>query len=427
MMRAKNLQKLMLLCFALSLSWLAGCSGGISGTGAGSGGSGTGNNSNGLAGTEAGDSNVADGLPVFSFVPDEGIRLACASVPRIGKAKDVYYLYHAAASAGADGGANSARVATSVDAFSFGSPEPLQTRLRETKSGKPIIETNRVGFPEVVTLKSDGLMAETPSTDIDTTSETACTPLAYRIFKHNGALGGFGNAVVSECSQDGQWFMAESGERLISEDGGKLGVSTAFTLGNQIQLFTMDGQSPNAQGEFQHRVWHYQAEDAVGDRFSLVSADPLQSGPSLEAKDRQNDPAAYTLADGNAVIMTMRQHNGPINPPNVITGEIYGWSVAASNPSKVNALLPGQALDTSEHTDHSALPLIRAEDFSQAGHAVYSINDPSLMQLADGAYRLFVGALVNIDMLPENKALLECAEDIAGGKYSWVILSATSR
>lgn len=412
MIRVNILQKAMILGFALGLGWLAGCSGGISGTGAGSGGSGA-SDHNGLAGSENGDSSVIDTIPAFSFVPDEGIRQACASVPRIGKVDDRYYLYHASATPGADG----ARVSTSADAFNFSSPEPLATRLRENKSGKPIIETNRIGFPEIVALKSIELMADSETADIAAANESGCDPLNYRIFKHNGALGGFGNAITSECSQDGQWFMSETGERLISEDGGKLGVSTAFMLGKQIQLFTMDGQSPNTQGEYRHRVWHYRADDGLGDRFSLVSDDPLQSGPSVEAKDRQNDPAAYTLADGNAVIMTMRQHNGPINPPNVMTGEIYGWFVSSSSPDKVSAL----------QTDDVAVPLLSVDDFAQAGHAVYSINDPSLMQLADGSFRVFVGALINIDTLEENKALLECAEDIAGGKYSWVILSATSR
>jgi hypothetical protein len=113
--------------------------------------------------------------------------------------------------------------------------------------------------------------------------------------------------------------------------------------------------------------------------------------------------------------MTMKQHNGPINPPNVLTGEIYGWQVSESSPYEVIPVVSDQKVLRS---------LITVEDFVEAGHGLYSINDPSMIQLADGSYRLYVGALVDKNHYSEFPELEECTS--IGDRYSWVILSATS-
>jgi hypothetical protein len=113
----------------------------------------------------------------------------------------------------------------------------------------------------------------------------------------------------------------------------------------------------------------------------------------------------------------------------VLTGEIYGWQLMPSAPFTVRALSPANAgVDTAAGTgiamEHR--PLLGVETFASAGHAAYSINDPSMISLEDGSYRLYVGALVNIDSYPEYPELAECASGFSGGNYSWVILSATS-
>lgn len=390
------------LLFVLGVT---GCSGGIAGTGTG-GGSGSGGAEN--ADNSFIDSDSAEWTETASydggfsnFIPDEGVRLACASVPRIGQSSDTYYLYH---SAELDSGGAS-HFATSSDGFQFGVSQVAPTRIVDDGSDKPPIETDRTGFSEIVPLVQNE----------QSSGEGGCR---YRIFRHNSALGGFGDGISSECSEDGKWFRAEEGSRLLSMDGGQVGVTTAFNLEGDIHLFSMDGMSPNVMGEYRHRVWHYLSKDGKGDTFTLVSDDPLENGPTIEARDRHNDPMSYALDNGDVVILTMKQHNGPIQPPNVVTGEIYGSMVLPAFPSVVQALSPrgGDRGDT----------LISVEDFVAAGHDVYSINDPSMIQLADGSYRLYVGALVNVDHYASEVDLSACQQDMSGGNYAWVILSASS-
>ncbi|WP_157678423.1 hypothetical protein [Oleiphilus messinensis] len=352
------------------------------------------------------DDNAADTSPAFNFLPDEGIRQTCAAVPRIGYDTDseTYYLYHS--SELTSGG--STIFSSSANGFDFSAPQSAGTLIKDTTANMPPLWGDKTAFPQIVRLP-------TP-----TESET-CGAINYRIFSASGNLGqGFGSTLTSSCSEEGRWFLAEGNTLATSEDGGNMGVSTAITMNNLIHVFTMDGKSPNTENEYRHRVWHYQSTDGTGNTMELMSDDPLNNGPTIEAKDRQNDPMAFQYGDGHFIILTMKQHNGPISPQNVVTGEIYGWEIRDTDPESV-APLPPKDGDENQ-------PLLTVEDFVAAGHDVYSINDPSMIQITEQSYRMYVGALVNITRYPEYTGLSECAvqfgEDIT--QYAWVILSATA-
>ncbi len=347
-------------------------------------------------------------LPSFAFEADPGIRLACAAVPRIGfdATSAQYYLYHARA---LNSGAT-ATYALSSDGLTFGESQSVQTRIEADGSEKPPILNERTGFPEVVRLPEQ-------------VESAICGSIEHRIFHSNGKSEGnvgFGTGISSDCSKDGIWFQGEQTDWVLSPDGGEVGVTTAFVMNNRVHVFTMDGKSPNASQEYRHRVWHYRSTDAVGEQFELISDDPLNNGPTVEPRDRQNDPMSFEWATGKRVILTMKQHAGPINPPEVLTGEIYGWWLSDDNDTETVALAP--------YGGSASEPLITVEDFVAAGHDVYSVNDPSMYRMPDGSYRMYLGALVNIAQYPDNPELANCPASYPGksATYAWVILSARS-
>ena len=64
----------------------------------------------------------------------------------------------------------------------------------------------------------------------------------------------------------------------------------------------------------------------------------------------------------------------------------------------------------------------------EAGHDVYSLNDPSVLDLGLDGYRVYMGVLVDIASYPEQPDLNDCVarESDGGAQMAWVILSATS-
>ena len=195
---------------------------------------------------------------------------------------------------------------------------------------------------------------------------------------------------------------------------------SGIEMNDRIHLFTMDGQSPNDAGINRHRIWHYRSTDGTGDVLELLSDDPLNNGETPESSVRHNDPQALTLPNGDALLVTMQQHLGPIHPSSRRTGVIHGWRISGDDPTVVSPEFPdGSGGNT---------PLITPDAMVEAGHDVYSLNDPSVLDLGLDIYRLYMGALVDIASYPEQPALKDCVamESNDGAQMAWVILSATS-
>ena len=343
---------------------------------------------------------------ILPFEPDSGIRLLCAAVPRVGWAEDgSVVMYHSSQLTSGGGQFRS----VSSDGLSFGAseetPEEVGTFIDPDELA-PMLQ-DRDGFPGVVALPS-------------TSDRMWCNGGTHRIFSHNaGVSGTFGTGVTSLCSTDGKWFWDERDDRVISPDLGHTGVMSGIVMNNRIHLFTMDGQSPNDAGINRHRVWHYRSTDGTGDIFELLSDDPLNNGETSDSSVRHNDPQALILPNGDALLVTMQQHMGSIQPNSHRTGIIHGWRVSGADPTLVSPEFPdGSGGNT---------PLITPDAMVEAGHDVYSLNDPSVLDLGLDIYRLYMGALVDIASYPEQPALKDCVamESNDGAQMAWVILSAT--
>jgi hypothetical protein len=343
----------------------------------------------------------------FEFVPDEGVRLPCAAVPRVDWGADgQVYLYHSDQLTSGGGQAH----AVSADGFEFGSSTESEQVVGEpiTADDPPPMFHDRQGFPGVVALPA-------PS------SRTWCDGGTHRIYKHNGSISGtFGAGLTSLCSTDGRWFWSEPDDRVTSPDGGDMGVVTGVVMNGRIHVFTMDGKSPNDAGENRHRIWHYAATDDAGDVLELISADPLNNGETDTPESRHNDPQALLLSDSSALLVTMQQHNGPIHPDSYRTGVIHGWRVSAEDPTQVAPL--------NLNEDGGNTPLIEPEQMGEAGHDVFSLNDPSVLDLGDSQFRLFMGAMVDISQYPDHPEFSDCVarETMDGAQLAWAIVSATS-
>jgi|GEM_PF-6542477 hypothetical protein len=329
--------------------------------------------------------------PLSTLTPDDGVRLTCAAIPRIGQEGGTYYLYHNTELASETG----RQYATSTDALSFGSP-------------KKSVQENVNGKLFAVLTGSPGRQ-KLPSPSART---TPCMNPTHRVYTHNGALQGFGTGITANCSTDGERFASEGVDLITSEEGGQMGVVTSYALGGRVHVLTMDGMNDH------HRIWHYKSTDGTGDSFTLVSNDPLGNGDMKGGNIRHNDPFAYAMDDGSFLVLTMRMHGGNINPPNTRTGEIHAWRASAANGDSV----VGENLVAGENE-----ALIDVDDFVAAGHDVYSVNDPSVIKLADGRYRVYVGALLKAASYPSEDLSGCIAKNIKEDGYAWAILSATSQ
>ena len=344
---------------------------------------------------------------MLPFVPDSGIRLPCAAVPRVGWAEDGgVVMYHA--SHLTSGGGQFRAVSSNGLSFSASEETPEEIGTPIAPDEPPPILKNRDGFPGVVALPS-------------TSDRIWCNGGTHRIFAHNAGISGtFGSGVTSLCSTDGKWFWPERDDRVTSPDSGHMGVMSGIAMNDQIHLFTMDGQSPNDAGINRHRIWHYRSTDGTGDVLELLNDDPLNNGETPESSVRHNDPQALRLPNGDALLVTMQQHLGPIHPSSRRTGVIHGWRISGDDPTVVSPEFPdGSGGNT---------PLITPDAMVEAGHDVYSLNDPSVLDLGLDIYRLYMGALVDIASYPEQPALNDCVamESNDGAQMAWVILSATS-
>lgn len=213
----------------------------------------------------------------LELTPDEGIRVACASIPRIDRDDEGYYIYHDSKLTSMSGHS----FATSSDGLTFGSSSKSSSTMTEG-----VQWFDRKAFADRVQLPTTSDLTD------------ACNGASFRIYHHNGAFGGMGDGIHSKCSNDGTSFTLEQGERITSADGGRVGVVGAYALGERVYLLTMDGQNPGADGTNRHRVWHYQSTDGTGDSFELLSDDPLGQGSLTDTNFRHNDPVVRPLNNG---------------------------------------------------------------------------------------------------------------------------------
>lgn len=192
--------------------------------------------------------------------------------------------------------------------------------------------------------------------------------------------------MTSRSSTDGIHFTPDDGIRYTAPpDHLPIGVRDFFvnTSGDVILLYI------GAMGKENHYIRNAVSSDG-GEHFTLYADDALgdQNNPGLE---RDVDPKFVTLPDGRARLITMVQYQVPI-PGQRSCCKIYSFTSA----------------DGYTYTQDAGVRL-QSSDFTE--FTVWSLNDPWVILLPDGRYRLYVAALLQDDSMSEP---------------FWAILSATT-
>jgi hypothetical protein len=135
--------------------------------------------------------------------------------------------------------------------------------------------------------------------------------------------------------------------------------------------------------------------DDNGQSFQYYDGNPLHDAGTHDEGLNQRDPDAIVLDDGRIRIFTMVQ-GGPLAPHPGVRSVTSIYSFTSTDNGQTFTEDPGVRLNP--------------EDFTEFD--VWSLNDPSVIQLPDGRYRMYVAGLIST--LPD-------ASDA-----HWVILSATT-
>jgi len=200
---------------------------------------------------------------------------------------------------------------------------------------------------------------------------------------------------ISDYSQDGTVFVEEDGIRhdLSERDDCWAGVYTVFVDGDGGVVLMYNN---NVEDEITGKETIYVRKAySAGDGLNFV----FEDDDLLEIKDdvgrimSMADPNALVLDDGRVLLITMYQDQDAPMPPKGRTGDIYGFI----------------SEDGGRHFTSLGV-LFSWDDFKE--FEVRSLNDPKLVRLDDGSYKIYVAA-----MLP-----LEQGED---EEYTYIMVSAT--
>ncbi len=288
------------------------------------------------------------------FIPDAGFRVEEATIPEVGIHPDsgTVYMYY---KVGPDD-----YFATSNDGgldFSINPRSP-------TSPGDHTADPRCVLMPDV---DEDGLQV-------------------WRQYLWDRSLGYF----KSMISHDGLQYEPEEGIRYDPPDTEIVGVHTAYTTDDGRVGLMYIGDKGTTTGNVRLAY-----SDDNGQSFQYYADDPLHDAGTHDDGLNQRDPTANVLDDGSIRISTMVQ-GGPQAPfPGV---------------RSVTAIYSFTSMDNG--LTFKADPGVRLEPEDFTGFDVWSLNDPSIIQLPDGRFRMYVAGLVS--ELPD-------VSDV-----DWVILSATT-
>ncbi len=255
-----------------------------------------------------------------------------------------------------------------------------------------IFYSNKMVLPNdpssnVVARSEDGLTFT--ETGLDPNRVSAVNPFAtqlpdgtWRIYDLDAQRG----VVTSRSSTDGIHFTPDDGVRYTTPtEHLPVGVRDFFvnTAGDVIYLYI------GAMAKPEHHIRQAISTDG-GNTFTLYNDNVLgdQDKPDLE---RHVDPKFVTLPDGSARLITMVQEQVAI-PGQRACCKIYSFTSADGYTFTQD---PGIRLQTSDFTEFT----------------VWSLNDPWVIMLPDGRFRLYIAALVS---------------DGSSDKPFWAIVSATT-
>ncbi len=249
------------------------------------------------------------------------------------------------------------------------------------------------GPTRYVSTSTDGLNFAPPWTPTDHENDPRCTLMPYpdtngqpwwRLYRYHIAYDAF----ISSRSSDGIHYTPERGFRYVPPaSDGNVGVHHLFhdSAGDTHLFYIADMGGPT------HGVRRALSTDG-GETFEFV-ADNVLGDMGTGSANQHVDPKFIRLPDGRLRLFTMHQGGHPATAGSVWAGEIYSFT--SSDDGRTFHLDEGVRL---------ACP-----DFTQ--FEVWSLNDPWVVHLPNGKYRMYIAGLI---------------PDGAGG-YSFSILSATAR
>ncbi|MCH2131348.1 MAG: dienelactone hydrolase family protein, partial [Pirellulaceae bacterium] len=198
------------------------------------------------------------------------------------------------------------------------------------------------------------------------------------------------NVFASAISYDGSRYSREDGIRFDPPNADIIGVYTNYiTADNRVALMYIGDKGTS---EASVRL-AYSTDN--GETFELYDDNPLNDLGTHDDGLNQRDPAANVLEDGRIRVFTMVQ-GGPEAP---LPGKRAVTQIESFTSTD----------DGLTFTHDDGIRLSPA-DFTEFD--VWSLNDPSVIQLPDGRYRLYVAALITE------------APDATDAR--WVIVSATT-
>lgn len=287
----------------------------------------------------------------LTFVPDAGQRIENGAIPEVGvdPQSGTVYLYYKI-------GPDTWRATSEDGGVEFGEPE---------QPGDMAFDPRGVQMPRA-----------------DESGRTV-----WRRIQWEADQGAF----TSLVSYDGATYTPEDGVRYDPPDTDFPGVFTVFPT-NQGRVGLMYiGDKGMTTGNVRLAY-----SDDNGQSFRLHDANPLGDAGTHDQGLNQRDPAAVVLDDGRVRVFTMVQ-GGPDAP---LPGSRAVTSISSFTSS-----------DDGQTFVEDAGVRLAPEDFT--GFDVWSLNDPSIIQLPDGRFRMYVAGLVSVE------------PDAADAH--WVILSATTR
>ncbi|MFQ5436103.1 MAG: hypothetical protein ACE5FD_14620 [Anaerolineae bacterium] len=282
------------------------------------------------------------------FIPDPGIRVRLATEPNAAVAEDgTVYLFYNDKSENTIG---QRVVAEAADGLNFDAPTPIRNDQSHP------YDPWRVQLP-------DGTWRK------------------YRFDIEN-------QNVISLSSDDGIQFQPDDGVRfpLSESDNGTFGIHDEYVdnAGGVVMLYIGD------MGGVNNVRLAYSPPGDNGLNFTLEDADPLGDAAAGGGKNSFVDPRTTLLPDGRRRLILMWQGEGPA-PPLRAQGTIVSFITEDGHKFTQE---PGVRLSYDDFTEFE----------------VVSLNDPVVVPLADGRYRMYVAALIKI----------------GSDEYEWGIVSATT-
>ena len=193
----------------------------------------------------------------------------------------------------------------------------------------------------------------------------------WRVYRYDRRRGGF----VSSTSIDGVRYQQDAGLRykLQEIDEGWVGVYTTFANDQNEVLLIYLGAFPGTA--------RLALSTDGGETFSFIRRNLLEDEEYKSCHWIHWDPRALVLSDGRIRLFTMVQGPQPPHPGYRAVGEVFSWT----------------SLDGGHSWNMDPVVSLTPKDFLPFGLYVWSLNDPWVVELPDGRYRMYVAAVLSDD------------------------------